>query len=41
MPAICVNGLTLREPHVGRREEGRNDYEKVGKRDGRKETLVG
>jgi len=21
---ICVNGLALREPHVGRREEGRN-----------------
>ena len=41
MPAICVNGLTLREPHVGRRKKGRNDKEREGRRDGRKETLVG
>ena len=38
---ICVNGLALREPHVGSRKEGTNEKVREGRRDGRKETLVG
>ena len=38
---ICVNGLVLREPHTGRRGEGKNDRERDRRKVGRKETLVG
>ena len=41
MAASCVKDLALREPHLGRRKKGRNDKEREGRRDGRKETLVG
>ena len=33
---LCVKGLPLEKAHVGRREEGRNDKEREGRREGRK-----